>query len=100
MKQLIKTMNATILPGVELGDHTVVGAGSVVTRSFPEGYYVIAGTQPDWCAIWTKASASSIRASTSITATSPKLTLRSFGASDSRCRSLELTPQGGNQHNA
>jgi acetyltransferase-like isoleucine patch superfamily enzyme len=36
-------MNATILPGVELGDHTVVGAGSVVTRSFPEGYCVIAG---------------------------------------------------------
>ncbi len=36
-------MNAVILPGVELGDHTIVGAGSVVTRSFPEGYCIIAG---------------------------------------------------------
>jgi acetyltransferase-like isoleucine patch superfamily enzyme len=35
--------NSVILPGVELGDHTVVGAGSIVTRSFPEGYCVIAG---------------------------------------------------------
>jgi acetyltransferase-like isoleucine patch superfamily enzyme len=36
-------MNAVVLPGVELGDHTVVGAGSVVTSSFAEGYCVIAG---------------------------------------------------------
>lgn len=36
-------MNTVILPGVELGDHTIVGAGSVVTRSFPEGSCVIAG---------------------------------------------------------
>ena len=35
--------NATILPGVHLGPHTIVGAGSVVTKSFPEGYCVIAG---------------------------------------------------------
>lgn len=36
-------MNSTVLPGVVLGDHTVVGAGSVVTKSFPEGWQVIAG---------------------------------------------------------
>jgi len=36
-------MNSMILPGVELGDNTIVGAGSVVTKSFPEGYCVIAG---------------------------------------------------------
>ena len=36
-------MNSMILPGVILGDHTIVGAGSVVTKSFPEGYCVIAG---------------------------------------------------------
>jgi len=36
-------MHAVVLPGVELGDFTVVGAGSVVTKSFPEGYCVIAG---------------------------------------------------------
>ncbi len=36
-------MNSIILPGVVLGDHTIVGAGSVVTKSFTEGYCVIAG---------------------------------------------------------
>jgi acetyltransferase-like isoleucine patch superfamily enzyme len=36
-------MNAVVLPGVVLGPRTVVGAGSVVTKSFPEGKIVIAG---------------------------------------------------------
>jgi len=34
---------STILPGVELGNFTIVGAGAVVTKSFPEGYCVIGG---------------------------------------------------------
>jgi len=36
-------MGSIILPGVELGDHTVVAAGSVVTKSFPDGLVVIGG---------------------------------------------------------
>ena len=32
-----------IMPGVELGDFTIVGAGAVVTKSFVEGYCLIAG---------------------------------------------------------
>jgi len=36
-------MNAVILPGVQLGDFTIVGAGAIVSRNFPEGYCVIAG---------------------------------------------------------
>ena len=32
-----------LLPGVELGERTIVGAGSVVTKSFPQGNVVIAG---------------------------------------------------------
>lgn len=36
-------MNCILLPGVSLGPHTIVGAGSVVTKSFPEGYCVVAG---------------------------------------------------------
>lgn len=36
-------MNSMILPGVELGKHTIVGAGSVVTKSFPDGNCILAG---------------------------------------------------------
>jgi acetyltransferase-like isoleucine patch superfamily enzyme len=36
-------MNSVVLPGVTLGDFTMVGAGAVVTKSFPDGYVVIAG---------------------------------------------------------
>lgn len=36
-------MNCMILPGITLGDNTIVGAGSVVTKSFPEGNCIIAG---------------------------------------------------------
>ena len=36
-------MNSIILPGVVLGDNTIVGAGSIVTKSFKEGNCVIAG---------------------------------------------------------
>ncbi|MEQ1824103.1 MAG: DapH/DapD/GlmU-related protein, partial [Fimbriimonadaceae bacterium] len=36
-------MNAVVLPGVTLGDRTVVAAGAVVTKSFPEGWCIVAG---------------------------------------------------------
>lgn len=36
-------MNSVILPGVVLGDNTIVGAGSIVTKSFPKGNCVVAG---------------------------------------------------------
>lgn len=35
--------NSVILPGVELGEHTVVAAGSVVTKSFKDSNQVLAG---------------------------------------------------------
>lgn len=35
--------NATILPGVKLGKHVIVGAGSVVTKSFEKDNILIAG---------------------------------------------------------
>jgi len=34
---------AKVLPGVVLGDWSIVAAGSVVTKSFPDGYVVIGG---------------------------------------------------------
>lgn len=36
-------IGAVILPGVTLGDHTVVGANAVVRRSFPDGHVLVAG---------------------------------------------------------
>ncbi len=36
-------MNSVILPGVVLGDSTIVGAGAVVTKSFPQGNVTLAG---------------------------------------------------------
>jgi serine acetyltransferase len=35
---------SVVLPGVTLGDYTIVAAGAVVTKSFPEGYCVIGGS--------------------------------------------------------
>ncbi len=50
-------MNAVVLPGVVLGDFTIVAAGAVVTKSFAEGYCVLGGNpakkikdlNPDLC---------------------------------------------------
>lgn len=36
--------NSTILPGIQLGDNTIVGANTVVTKSFIDGNVIIAGT--------------------------------------------------------
>lgn len=36
-------MNAVLLPGIHLGQNTVVAAGSVVTKSFPQGHALIGG---------------------------------------------------------
>ena len=36
-------MNSMILPDVELGDFTIVGAGAIVTKSFQDGYCIIGG---------------------------------------------------------
>ena len=33
--------NVTVLPGVEIGDDTIIGAGSVVTKSIPEGVIAV-----------------------------------------------------------
>lgn len=36
-------MNSVILPGVTLGNKTIVAAGAVVTKSFPQGNVVLGG---------------------------------------------------------
>lgn len=36
-------MGVVVLPTTQLGDFTIVGANAVVTKSFPEGYCVLAG---------------------------------------------------------
>ena len=36
-------MNSVILPGVELGNRTIVAAGTVVTKSFKQGNIVLGG---------------------------------------------------------
>ena len=38
-------MGVVVLPGVELGDYTIVAAGAIVTKSFLDGYQVI-GVNP------------------------------------------------------
>lgn len=42
-KNCLLLTNCVILPGVELGEHTIVAAGAVVTHSFPEGNQLIGG---------------------------------------------------------
>ncbi len=42
-KNCLLLTNCVILPEVELGEHTVVAAGSVVTKSFVEGNQLIGG---------------------------------------------------------
>lgn len=36
-------MNSVILPGVKLGKNTIVGAGAIVTKSYPQGNIILAG---------------------------------------------------------
>jgi len=43
-KNSLLLTGSVILPGVELGEHTVVAAGAVVTKSFLQGNVVIGGT--------------------------------------------------------
>lgn len=39
-KRCFVAVNATILPGVHIGDEVIVGAGSVVTKNFPSNVIV------------------------------------------------------------
>ena len=43
-KSVCYQIPATLLPGVTIGDHTVIGSGSVVTREIPAG--VVAAGNP------------------------------------------------------
>lgn len=36
-------MNSVVTAGVTLGPRTIVAAGAVVTKSFPEGFCILAG---------------------------------------------------------
>jgi hypothetical protein len=36
-------MNSVILPGVKLGPNTIVAAGAVVSKSFPDGFCIVGG---------------------------------------------------------
>ena len=42
-RDCLLTTNSIVLPGVLLGPHTVVAAGAVVTKSFPQGNVILAG---------------------------------------------------------
>jgi len=42
-KNSLLATNCVIMPGVELGEHTIVAPGAVVTRSFPDGDQILAG---------------------------------------------------------
>lgn len=62
-KYCLLAMNVTVAADVRLGDFTIVGANSVVTDSFPDGYCIIAGNparlikrlDPAACEQWTRA---------------------------------------------
>lgn len=43
-KYCLLGFNSVIMPNVVLGDYTIVGANSIVTKSFPDGYVVLAGS--------------------------------------------------------
>ena len=44
-------MNSVILPGVELGDNTIVGAGSIVTRDIPANCVAVGNPAKVICSV-------------------------------------------------
>lgn len=40
-KAVFLGMNSIILPGVEIGDHSIIGAGSVISKNVPSGCVVV-----------------------------------------------------------